>query len=229
MEHTHTTKNNGMRDVAIAIVVAGIFISLAIFFRGGSPTPVNGEYAQPVIKDFRGVEKDDHVMGNPKAKLTIVEFSDFECPFCSRIHPTLERLVSERDDIKWVYRHFPLTQIHSQALSSAIASECVAELGGNDSFWEFANALFVNQSSLGQSLYESEAQKLGIDLNKFKECQTSERVKNAVDKDSEEAMKSGGRGTPFSVIITPKGEYVPFSGALPYEQIVTLIEDSLKK
>lgn len=88
----------------------------------------------------------DHVIGGVNAKVAIVEFSDFQCPFCQRFHPTMQRVLQEYgDDVKWVYRHFPLDSIHPRARPSAAASECAAE---QDKFWEFMNALFANQDRI---------------------------------------------------------------------------------
>ena len=84
---------------------------------------------------------------NENPEFTVIEYSDFECPFCSRVHPTLDRLAEENDNVTWVYRHLPLS-FHPQALPAAIASECVAQEEGNDAFWQFADTIFANQSEL---------------------------------------------------------------------------------
>jgi protein-disulfide isomerase len=89
------------------------------------------------------VSDSDHFRGSRDAKVVFVEYSDYDCPFCSRLHPTLKRLVDEYDGrVAWVYRHFPLTQLHPQARDVSIAAECAAELGGNDAFWEFTDRYF---------------------------------------------------------------------------------------
>ena len=96
-------------------------------------------------KAMRPVSKDsDHIRGNPAAPVTLVEYSDFECPFCKRFHTTAKRLVDESGGrVKWVYRHFPLDELHPvKARQEAVASECAAELGGNDAFWKFADRLY---------------------------------------------------------------------------------------
>jgi hypothetical protein len=89
----------------------------------------------------------DHYKGSVNPEITIIEYSDFECPFCSRIHGTLEQLVRENDNIAWAYRHLPLG-FHPQAYPAAIASECVAREEGNEAFWLFTDALFADQSVL---------------------------------------------------------------------------------
>lgn len=104
--------------------------------------------------NFRPVTNDDFIRGTSDASLTVVEYSDFECPFCSRHHPTLDRLVSEDSDVRWVYRHFPLASIHPQATAAALAGECVAEQAGNDGFWYFADFIFANQQLLQTAPYQ---------------------------------------------------------------------------
>lgn len=86
----------------------------------------------------------DHIFGNPNAGVKIVEFSDLQCPFCARFHPTLKQIIQEYDgQVAWVYRHFPLASIHPSARPAAIGSECAAELGGNNAFWKFVDAVFA--------------------------------------------------------------------------------------
>ena len=100
-----------------------------------------------VLKKAEVVDQGEHIRGNTNAPLTIIEYSDFQCPYCAKFHPTMKQLTETfPGQIKWVYRHLPLTNIHSNAVPAAVASECVARLAGNDAFWEFADNLFVAQS-----------------------------------------------------------------------------------
>ena len=218
--------------IAIAIIIAGALIALALFFTSRSAEGLSaggGGHAgvrAATIQDFRLPTEDDHVRGNPDAKVAIVEFSDFECPFCARLHPTLSRIVEENSDVRWVYRHFPLSQIHSRALGAATASECIARLGGNDAFWTFADTAFSNQNRLGNALYPEVAASVGIDADAFSSCLADRSVAANVQADGSEAIASGGRGTPFAVIVTANGALVPFSGALPYEQVAGLVDQA---
>lgn len=90
------------------------------------------------------IDATDHILGDVKtAKVTIIEYSDFECPYCARFHPTLEKIISESNgNVAWVYRQFPLTQIHQNSMERAIASECIAKIKGNEAFWKYADLLF---------------------------------------------------------------------------------------
>lgn len=85
----------------------------------------------------------DHIVGSPTAPIVMVEYSDFQCPYCKMIHPSLQKIVSESNgQIAWVYRNFPLYQIHPQAEPAANAAECITEQLGNDAFWKYANTIF---------------------------------------------------------------------------------------
>lgn len=217
-----------------AIVIAGAFIALALFFSSGEPRPQDtgdkfNNNGSSAVEDIRPVSEDDHVFGNPDAPVTIIEYSDFECPFCERFHPTVQRIVEDFDgEVNWVYRHFPLSSIHPQAGPAALASECVANIAGNDAFWEFGDALFKNQAVLGMNLYTSLASEYGVSEEELTICMQSDEVNQAVTDDFNEVVAAGGRGTPYSVIISRNGELFPFSGALPYEQVKPLIEKALQ-
>lgn len=232
-----TARNQSQNSYVIpgAIVVSGIIIAGALLLTGSNLPNVQGSAANfgnnlsPTAENMRPMDENDHILGSTNAKVSIVEYSDFECPFCKRFHPTVKRIVDEFDgDVRWVYRHFPLTSIHSNALSAAYAAECAAELGGNSIFWEFADGLFENQHALGRDLYIRLASQSGISENKFVNCLDSEKYNEHVQADRENAIDSGGGGTPFSIVTNEKGEVFPFSGALPYEQVKQIIDAALK-
>lgn len=128
---------------------------------GGKTFPVNGAVpaatVQQVIELARSgaateagdtdkvtpVTEADHIKGSLDAPIKVVEYSDFDCPFCSRFHGSMETIIESNDDVAWVYRHFPLDSLHPQARAVARASECVAELGGNEAFWIFTDGYFA--------------------------------------------------------------------------------------
>ena len=164
------------------------------------------------------------VKNDESAMVTIVEFSDFECPFCARVHPTLERIVAESDgDVAWEYRHLPLS-IHRNAEPAAIAAECVGELAGTEAFWQFSDYLFTNQRSLSQSVYESGASTAGISQSDLTACMAREDIAARVEEDTKTAASLGGGGTPFNVIVYADGSTRAVPGALPYEQFKALVQ-----
>lgn len=99
--------------------------------------------AELALENVDPVSASDHIRGNPDAEIVIVEYSDFDCPFCARFHSTMNSVMDQYgEEVAWVYRHFPLESLHPNAPAVAVASECVAELGGNDAFWKFADSYF---------------------------------------------------------------------------------------
>jgi protein-disulfide isomerase len=167
----------------------------------------------------------DHIIGSPNAPIVLIEYSDLECPFCASIHPTLTRIVAEsQGEVAWVYRHFPLENIHNEARPAAIASECIAKLAGNDAFWQFIDTIFINQDQMSSSYYVQIATELGASPVAFRTCLASGEFDSVVDTDYTEAVANGGNGTPFTIIVGKDGTLVPFSGALPYAQIMAVIK-----
>lgn len=204
-----------------AIVLAGTFIALAVVLSGGQS---NTALDTAVVADGSPMRVTDrNVFGELNAPTTIVEFSDYECPFCSRLHPTLERLVVNSEGrVNWEYRHLPLP-MHGNAEGAAVAAECVAKLGGNDAFWDFSHTLLQNQRGLSSGLYMSAATALGIDQEKFSNCLTDQKIIDRIAVDEATAAAFGGRGTPFSVIHYSDGTTRAVSGALPYENWAALV------
>jgi protein-disulfide isomerase len=179
------------------------------------------ETEQTKIAPLPGDEKRENSLGSPEAKVVIVEYSDFQCPFCQKFHPIVKQIVSEYpDQVRWVYKHFPLDRIHQQARPAAEASECAAEQG---KFWEFAQGLFENQASLGKELYFQLAEDLGLSKEQFESCFSSRKYKDKVEADYQEGIKLGVRGTPTSLI---SGEQL--LGYKPYQTLKEAVERALK-
>lgn len=178
--------------------------------------------------DVAPVTDEDHIRGDKNAEITLVEYSDYECPFCGRFHPTAQQIVDEYPgQVRWVYRHFPLTSIHAQARPSAIAAECVAREKGSDAFHSFTDAMFKNQTSLGKSLYVQEATKLGVNQSTFETCLDNEETAEKVDADYQSGIAAGVNGTPGNFIIAPDGEIVPIPGAQPFEVVKSVVDQLL--
>lgn len=216
---------------SIAILVAGVLIAGAIIFTNSrAPAAAAGQQGAAVgtidSATIRPPTQGDHIIGSLNADIVLVEYSDFQCPYCTMIYPTLQKIVSESNGkIAWVYRHLPLTSIHPQAEPAANASECVAAQLGNDGFWKFADAVVNNQSQMSPTYYASLAQQLGANLATYTQCVQTKAYQAVIDADSAEAQGAGGTGTPFVVAINTKnGKAAPISGAVPYAQIMTVIK-----
>lgn len=164
------------------------------------------------------------VYGDKDASITIVEFSDFQCPFCAQLHTTLKRIVDESEgSIKWVYRHFPLPN-HPQAMYAAIVSECVLHHSSNEAFWQFSDTLFNNQRQITKAYIDETAVANGLTQDILSTCVDDQAITNEIETDMSVARNLGGSGTPFSVIINADGTTKPVSGALPYAQWKALLQ-----
>ncbi|MBD2510310.1 thioredoxin domain-containing protein [Nostoc muscorum FACHB-395] len=143
--------------------------------------------------------------GSTQSKTVLIEFSDFQCPYCAEAHKTLKQLLAKYPDkVKLVYKNLPLISIHAEALPSATAAWAAYQQG---KFWEYHDALFTNQKQLGEALYLDIAKKLNLDLSKFKRDLTL--ATPAITKDIQLAEKLGVSGTPFFIINSPTFSGVP--------------------
>lgn len=208
--------------IAITMIVGGGVPSF------GSDKPTTND--QVVIDDnndpaqglsLAGVDDSDHVRGDlNKAKVVLIEYSDFECPYCGRHNPTMIDVYEEYgDDVAWVYRHFPLTSIHPEAIPAALASECAEEQG---KFWEFSDALYENQTLLSNEYYTELATDLGLDIEQFTSCYESQKYLDKVESDQASGSAAGVTGTPATFV---NGQLV--SGAYPFETFKGMIDEIL--
>ena len=136
--------------------------------------------------------------GPDDARVTIVEFSDFQCPFCQRALPVLEEITKRHpEDVRVVYRHLPLDSIHPRARASAEAAACAREAG---KFWEYHDLLFANNGALANEDLRGYAEELGMDLESFDECVATRRHAAEIQADVLEAQSIGVTGTPAFVV-----------------------------
>lgn len=140
------------------------------------------------------VSKTDHVQGNDNADLTIVEYGDYQCPYCGAAYPVLKELMKEfKGQVKFVFRNFPLSEMHPYARPAAIAAEA-ADLQGK--FWEMHDVIYENQQSLNENFLFQLAEKIGLNLSQFKEDIQKTELEKKVDSDFESGIISGVNGTP---------------------------------
>ena len=168
------------------------------------------------------IAADDPALGAAAAPVTLVEFSDFQCPFCQRIEPTLKRLREVYGDrVRIVWKDFPLTSIHPQAFKAAEAGQCAREQG---KFWEYHDRLFANQQALEAEFLKKYAADTGLDAAKFAACLDSAKYAERVQGQMTVGMALGVSSTP-SVFVNGR----LLSGAQPYEVFTAVIEDELER
>jgi len=217
----------------ISIIIAGVLIAGALYFGGNKNAPVAQgpeEVKEPVLTE---VTAKDHILGNPDASIKLVEYSDTECPFCKRFHATMQRIISEYGEsgkVAWVYRHFPIDELHSKARKEAEATECAAELGGNNKFWSYLDRLMEvtpGNNGLDPAELPRIAEYVGLDKNKFNECLSSGKHSQKVEEQVQSAVTAGARGTPYTILVDAKGKLSIINGAQPYENVKAAIEQAL--
>jgi protein-disulfide isomerase len=228
-----------------AIIVAGIIIAGAVVYSNGfggsqgSGKAVvgdgtdNAKNTVTVVENIKPVTAADHIRGDINAPVKVVEFSDLECPFCKRFHTTMRQVVDSYDGkVAWVYRHFPLDNLHSKARREAEATECAADLGGNTAFWAYADRLFeITPANNGLNPEELPkiAEFVGLDVVAFNNCLNSGKYAEDVAADLEDATNSGGQGTPYSIVIAANGKKTVIPGALPFEAVKEIVDKALSE
>lgn len=140
------------------------------------------------------INNQDHIQGTKTAAISIVEFGDYQCPHCGNAHPVMKEIEDTfGDQIKFVFRNFPLQESHELALPAAIAAEAAAI---QDKFWEMHDALFENQYRLSETLFDELAETIGLDLEKFQKDSLLKELTEKIENDFESGVRSGVNGTP---------------------------------
>lgn len=185
--------------------LAGYLLAISAYRLGAEQAAAiqgSGQQAAPQVQPTAAPSRVDNVktdgdpqIGPDNAKVTIVEFSDFQCPFCKRFHDdTLDALIQKYGDkIRIVYRNFPLTTIHPEAQKAAEAAMCANE---QDKFWEMHDLIYANQATMSVDLYKQFAEQLGLDTQKFNDCLDSDKFADAIAADQRDGTSYGVTGTP---------------------------------
>jgi protein-disulfide isomerase len=213
---------------AVGIFVLGMFTHSRIASNeggGGQPAVVAQPTAgpTPTVGPVNVSVDDDPSIGPADAPVTIIEFSDFQCPYCARFQSdTLPQILSNYGDrVRFVYRDFPLTSLHANALKAAEASECADDQGA---YWKYHDLLFQNQSALDDASLKNYAASLGLDTATFNQCLDSDKYLSEVQKDEQDGIAAGVQGTPSFFI-----NGMPLTGAQPYSVFQAAIESALAK
>jgi len=213
----------------MAVVAAGIVIAGAILYSNAHPSPGAGAAAVagqnvPASVNVPAPSAADHIIGSPNAPVVLIEYSDFECPYCDLVYPTLKGIVDKSNgQIAWVMRNFPLKSIHPEANPAANAAECIAEQLGSTGWFKFADAVFSNQDKMGSAYYAQLAQQFGADMSKYNSCFSSSKYQSKIDAETADAENNGGQGTPYTVVYG-NGKQIPVSGAQPAANFNSVIQ-----
>mgnify|MGYP002146136264 CR=1 FL=1 len=210
----------------LGALIVGFFIGKATISEtqtGGKEEPAGAAAPDTSVERFKVPVGNAAVVGPPTAKITIIEFSDYQCPFCSRVEPTIDKIKrSYGKDVRVAFKHNPLP-FHPQAAPASRAAMAAREQG-DDKFWAYHEKLFQNQDKLDDQHYEQFAQELGLNVAKWKTDlgQNRNKYDQQIQADQAEAAKFGARGTP-SFFINGK----PFHGAQPYENFEKVVKNEI--
>jgi protein-disulfide isomerase len=210
----------------ITIVVAGLLIAGAVFLLGGDNRPNNGSQS---ITARPYDPATDYILGNPDAPIKVVEYSDLECPFCKNFHGTMHQIMQyygAGGQVAWVFRHFPLAQLHSKAPREAAAAECAGEQGGSEAFFKFVDRVFeVTPSSNGLDLAQLPviAGEVGLNVDEFNSCLASDKYAKKINDSYQEAIRLGAQGTPYTLLMVGE-EAVTLPGNQPYDSMRAAID-----
>lgn len=208
-------KNN--YAVPVAIVIAGVLIAGAVLFGGNSSRSLfkqaNTDNNQTnttstLVTKLTPVSATDHITGAQNQTITIIEYSDLECPFCKVFHQAIKASLAKNQTVAWVYRHFPLDSLHPKARNEAEYAACVGKLAGNDKFWAYIDSIFAitpSNNGLDAAQLPILADKIGINKTDLTNCVKNGDGKKIVDADYATGQEINVSGSPYPVLIDTDG------------------------
>jgi len=212
-------KRKVLKWVIIGIIL--VFVVLfVIYFTGVVKTYLDDLNSGDNTTIYDITTLDDPYAGSLEADVVIVEFADFQCPYCFQVFPTVREIISTYgDQIRFIYRDFPIDDIHPYAQNAAEAGECASE---QDKFWEYHDKLFINQDNLDLASLKNYALELGLDTQEFNTCLDSNRYYTEVQQDFASGIVAGVEGTPTFFI-----NDIQFQGAITVENFKSIIDELL--
>jgi len=225
--------------IPVAIVLGFALIAAAIYFSGmgknapsapivGNQPPVTAATTIPPVSDK------DYIRGNPNAAIMIVEYSDYDCPFCQVFHETMKQLMDEyglTGRVAWVYRQMPIASLHPNAPKLSEAALCVGEQAGDEAFWKFSDLVFGEREMNTQTNMTRLAEfagKAGADVTAFNSCLSTGKMADAVQASIDEGFAAGVSGTPHSVILVGNQQAV-IEGAQPYAAVRQIVDNLISQ
>lgn len=242
--------SGGPKNLLVLLLILLSFFSGYLFFKvksleqkgttavaAGTQQPAGNQpqapQAPPVnYKAIPKVSDKDHIRGDKDADVVLIEYSDLECPFSKRFHPTMQQVLKDYGNkVAWVYRQYPLS-FHQNAQKEAEATECVNELGGNDAFWSYVDKIFEKTTSNGTGFALDQlgplAVEVGVNQQSFQQCLDSGKYAKQIQDEETAGTKAGVNGTPGIFIVAKNGKNDFIGGALPIEQVKQQIDAVLK-
>ncbi len=242
MENQENQKKDYL--LSASIIIAALLIGGSWIYSTGlkNTKPVGNQAAEvgstvtnPNDININPVNADDHILGNPNAPVKIIEFTDLECPFCKIFHETTLQIMNDYNKdgkVAWIYRNYPLESLHPvSGRRAAEASECAAELGGNEKFWAYIDTYFKTTPSNDQinpALIPQIGEEIGLNRSQFESCIDSGKFNQKIDNNLKDGTNAGLKGTPYSVVIGRDGKKYPIGGAQSYDQVKLIIEQALQ-
>jgi protein-disulfide isomerase len=232
------TQQNSSPIIPVAIITGFAMIAIAIFFTnqgGGSSNQAANQTPEAVPDELtdgvaRTVDESDYILGNPNAPIVMIEYSDYDCPFCKQYHQTMHQIMDEygvTGRIAWVYRQFPIAELHPNAPKVSEAALCVGDIGGNDAFWTFSDLIFdgrdIDQGTNVTKLAQY-AKTSGVDSSQYSACMNEGRMKQAVEDSIRDGYDAGARGTPYTILLVGNQQAV-INGAQPYDVVKSIVEN----
>jgi len=232
------TQQNSSPIIPIAIITGFAMIAIAIFFTNQGddtserPNDQSAATADEELTDgvARSVDETDYILGNPNAPIVMIEYSDYDCPFCKKFHQTMHQIMDEygvTGRIAWVYRQFPLAELHPNSPRVSEAALCVGDIGGNSAFWTFSDLIYdgrnIDQGTNVTKLAKY-AETSGVDANEYSACVKEGRMKQAVEDSIRDGYDAGARGTPYTILLVGNQQAV-INGAQPYDTVKGIVEN----
>jgi protein-disulfide isomerase len=221
--------------IPIAIICGFAMIAIAIFFTNQSePAPqeqtATEEDAGVTEQAPRSVTDADYIRGNPNAPILMIEYSDYDCPFCKQYHATLNQIMDEygiSGKVAWAYRQFPLAELHPNSPKISEAALCVGKLGGNEAFWKFTDAVYgsrdIDEATNIIKLPDL-AEAAGVTKDTYTSCINGSEMEEKVMADIKDGYNAGARGTPYTILIVGDQQAV-ISGAQPYDVVKGIVQN----
>lgn len=224
---------NNNNQIAGAVIIAGVLIAGAVLLKGSQKIDIPSQNGNSLTDlKIKPIDKEEHILGNINSKVVIIEYSDTECPFCKVFHKTMQQVVEKNNGkVAWVYRHYPIAQLHPKAFHEAEATECAWEQGGNKQFWNYIDQIYARTTSnnnLNVAELPNIAKDIGLDTAVFNECLESGKYKNKIENSITDANAMKVAGTPYSLILVDGKVVDDIQGAQPIEIVMQKINNVLK-